>query len=316
MTATPVFYLILIIFSCIFLVKSVELMVKSSSSLAKAIRVSEYSISIFLIAAATSFPELIFGITSAINNNSLLSFGNVIGSNIADLTLVVAIPILIGGMLPTGQSIRNKDLSYAGLFSMLPIFFILDNEISRGEGIALLFVYVAYLVYVFHREKGSENQESFLRTNHWAKNTALLLFSGALMLVSAQILVKSSIGLSELIHIPAIFIGLTLTAVGTSIPELAFGLKVIKTKFKNEIMGSILGSVVVNSTLVVGVTAIISPIKKEANVGNSSILFLALCLIVFIFLSLSGRKLSRVEAVILAGFYIVFVFMEKSLAGI
>jgi cation:H+ antiporter len=180
----------------------------------------------------------------------------------------------------------------------------------------LLIGYAVYLIYVFNRDKGSEGHESPFQAGNWVRKTILLLFSIVLMLVSAQVLVKSSIGLSELVHIPAIFIGLTLTAVGTSIPELVFGLKVIKTKLKSEIMGSVLGSVVVNSTLVVGATAIITPIKREAAEGNTSILFLALSLILFITISLTGRRISRFEAILLTMFYLFFLFMEKRIAGI
>lgn len=312
----PILYLILVVASCITLVKSVEMMVTSSSSLAKAIGISEYSISVFLIAAATSFPELVLGITSATHNNSILSFGNVIGSNIADLTLIIAIPILFGGVLPTGESIRNKDLSYAGLLSLLSVVFILDNEISRTEGMWLLIGYVTYLIYVFNRGSDFKAHESLFQTGNWARKTALLFFSVALMLISAQVLVKYSIGLGELVHIPAIFIGLTLTAAGTSLPELVFGLKVMRTKLKNEIMGNVLGSVVVNSTLVIGATAVINPIKRETADGNISILFLALSLILFIAVSLSGRRISRFEAILLTMFYIMFLFVEKRLAGL
>jgi cation:H+ antiporter len=180
----------------------------------------------------------------------------------------------------------------------------------------LLIGYVTYLIYVFNRGSDFKAHESLFQTGNWARKTALLFFSVALMLISAQVLVKYSIGLGELVHIPAIFIGLTLTAAGTSLPELVFGLKVMRTKLKNEIMGNVLGSVVVNSTLVIGATAVINPIKRETADGNISILFLALSLILFIAVSLSGRRISRFEAILLTMFYIMFLFVEKRLAGL
>lgn len=309
-------HLALVIASCVVLVKAVELMVKSSSSLAKAVRISEYTISVFIIAVATSFPELVFGITSALSNNSLLSFGNVIGSNIADLTLIIAIPILFGGTLSTSMSIRNKDLSYAGLFGLLPVIFILNGELSRYEGMWLILGYIVYLVYVLDREKKSGSPLPVYSTKGWKKNTLIFIFSVIVMLLSAQLLVKESINLSVLLNVPAIFIGLTLTAVGTSIPELVFGLKVIRTRMKNEIIGSVLGSIVANSTLVLGVTALISPIKKEGSTGNSSIAFLMFTLIFFFIISLSGKRISRFEAVILLVVYFVFAYVEKTLTGL
>jgi cation:H+ antiporter len=316
MSLPLIIHFALVVASCILLVKAVEWMVKSSSALAKAIRISEYTISVFIIAVATSFPELVFGITSAVKNTSLLSFGNVIGSNIADLTLIIAIPILIGGALSTSVPIRNKDLSYAGLFNLLPIIFILDGEISRKEGVWLILGYVVYLVYVINRDRGSENIIPAYSTKGWKKNTLILGFSVIMMLLSAQLLVTESLDLSALLKVPAIFIGLTFTAVGTSIPELVFGLKVIRTKLRNEVIGSVLGSVVANSTLVLGATAIISPIKKEGSVGNTSIAFLFFTLIFFFIISLSGRRISRVEAVVLLGVYCLFVYVEKTVTGL
>lgn len=316
MTLPVVYYLVLIIFSCILLVKSVEWLISSSSSLAKAFKISEYTISVFMIAAATSFPELIFGITSAVNNKSILSFGNVIGSNIADLTIIIALPIIFGGALSTRNCILNKDLSYAGLFGILPILSVIDGVISRIDGILLILGYIIYLMYIVKREKENNELVTSLIDRNWKSDLFIFFSAACLILLSAQVLVKSAISFSEVSGLAPLLIGLTITAVGTSIPELVFGLKVIKTRQRGEILGSVLGSVAVNSTLVIGATALINPISKEGYQGDSSVAFLILTLIVFFILTITGRRITRKEALFLVLIYLCFVMVEKYLAKI
>jgi cation:H+ antiporter len=317
MNSTALMYFALILLACFLLVKSVSLMIESSSHFAKLLHVSEYTVSVFMIAMATSFPELIFGIAAASNNDSLLSFGNVLGSNIADLTIIIAVPILIGGALSTRAVIRNKDLAYAGLFGLLPVLFILDGNISRIDAGVLIVTYIIYLIYVMNRERNnSEPLQIFKRERHWLKNLIIFLVSVVVMLISAELMVGSSMKFSEAAKVPAFFIGLIVTAIGTSIPELVFGLKVIRTRQRGEILGSILGSVVVNSTLVIGATALIQPIIKQSKTGNSSILFMLVTLVFFFLISLTKKRLSRFEAVLLIILYIAFALYEKNALGL
>ncbi len=295
------------------LVKSAELMIAASSKLARHFSISEYTISFLVIAFATSLPELMVGIVSALDNNPSLSYGNVLGSNIADLTIIISIPILIGGAISTKEIIKNKDVIFTMFFGTLPLVLMLDGTLSRLDGTILILGYFFYLVLVLRRSTPVEGLIEKIRGTNVLKETGIFIFSVVLLLTSADLIVKVAEQIGILANVPLILIGLTLTAIGTSLPELAFGLKAIKTHHKNEVLGNIVGSVIANSTLVLGVTSIISPISSSTLAGTSSLGFLIGTLALFSFFSYKGRGLGKVEAAILIMTYIAFVMFERFL---
>lgn len=302
--------LLFIILLSILLVKSASLMITSSSKIARHFKISEYTVSFLVIAFATSLPELMVGIVSALDGKPSLSYGNVLGSNIADLTIILAIPILVGGAIATQEIVRNKDLIHTAFFGVLPLILMLDGVLSKFDGLGLLVSYFFYLFLVLRRSSVSESiAQNFVKTNV-LKNLLFFLFSVVLLLISSDLLVKVAENLSIAAGLPIIFVGLTLTAVGTSLPELTFGLKAIKTHHKGEVLGNIVGSVVANSTLVLGVTAILSPILANGDIGMSSVGFLILTLALFLIFGFR-KKLGKTEALIFLALYIIFILTEQ-----
>ncbi|OGC50763.1 hypothetical protein A2716_01875 [candidate division WWE3 bacterium RIFCSPHIGHO2_01_FULL_40_23] len=316
MSSAILLYSLGITASCFLLVKSAEWMISSSSKLARHFHISEYTISFLIVSVATSLPELTVGVVSALDKNPALSFGNVLGSNIADLTIILAIPILLGGALSTKEVLKNKDLIFTVFFSILPLVLIYDGFISRVDSLVLLSGYVLYIFLVLRRSSTFESiLEAFTRVNPY-KELLVFIVSSLLLLLSGDLLVKSAEGISASMGVPLILIGLTVTALGTSLPELAFGLKAIKTNHKGEVVGNIIGSVVANSTLVLGVTGLIAPIPKNGAIGGSSIIFLLVVLLLFFISSVTGRKISKWEAGSLIVIYALFILTEKLLSGV
>ncbi len=310
---TILLYFIGIILLCFLMVKSTTWLIKSSTRIARFYNISEYTVSFLVIAFATSLPELLVGIVSALDKNPSLSYGNVLGSNIADLTLILAIPLLLGGGISTKEIIKNKDLVYTVFFGAFPLVLMYDGLLSRFDAILLLVAYIFYLVLVLRRSTILEAIVNNLHNIKVYKELGIFLMSILALLVSADLLVKVAENVGLLLNVPLIFIGITVTALGTSLPELVFGLKAIKTHHNGEVLGNIVGSVVANSTLVLGVTALISPISKDSSLGFTSIIFLFITLFLFYIFSITSKKLSRIEAAILITVYFVFLIVEKSL---
>ncbi len=300
----------------IILVKAAELLIKSSSRLAHHFKVSEYTISFLVIAFATSLPELIVGIVSALDKNTALSYGNVLGSNIADLTIILAIPVFLGGAIQTKEILKNKDVYFTVFFGIIPLLLLADGAISRLDGIILVCAYIFYLFIVLKRANTLENVLIKLNHTNVKRDFVIFAFSICLLLFSADMLVKVAEAISLLAKIPLILVGLTVTALGTSLPELAFGIKAVKSHHKGEVLGNVIGSVIANSTLVLGVTAIINPIKRYEIVGITSIGFLLITLLLFLLFSISNKAITRKEASLLVILYLAFVLVEKSLAKI
>lgn len=308
----------LIIVAALVLIKAVDWFIESSSQLAQHFGISSYTVSFFLVAAATSLPETVVGITSALERNPLLGYGTVIGSNIALLTLIISVPVLLSVGISTRTILRSKDMYITVVFALLPIALILDADLNITDGFILLAAYIIYTISVIRESTGLEKLlEEFTHVNYW-KQCTIFIVSLLLLLGASEIMVKSALRLSFELGLTVTFVGLTITAIGTSLPEIAFAIGAIKGKHQQEILGNIIGSVVANSTLVLGLIAVIHPIviTPITPVKFIAIIFLVLSLILFVGFARSEEKISKFEALLLFLIYIVFLVMEYNYSNL
>lgn len=311
---TTLIYSVIIVVSSLILIKAVALFISSSSKLAKHIGISEFTISFLLVAIATSLPETIVGVTSAIQENPILSYGNAVGSNVALVTLIIALPIILGSRISTRFIIHSKDIYYSTFFAFMPLMLAVDGTITQLDGLILLVSYIFYSLTILKRSHGTERiLETFDKTNVY-KELFIFIISLVLLLGASEGIVRSAISISESMGWALGFVGVTLTAVGTSLPEIAYALGASKKNQQDEILGNIIGSVVANSTFVLGLTSMISPIKlKGSNFGASTIFFLILSMLFFLKFTKSKERLDKQEAIILLSIYIIFVLVQYKL---
>ena len=290
-----------------------RLFIDSTSKIAQFYNISGYTISFFLVAVATSLPEMMVSVTSALEKNPILAYGNVLGSNVALLTLVVAIPGLIGKGISTRKIFRSKDIYFTILFSVLAIALGWDKVFGKLDGFILLAAYVIYIFAILKERTPLERLfAKFSKVNIW-KQSIVFLFSLTLLLISSQGIVRGALYISESLKLNLVFIGLTITAIGTSLPEIAFVISESKNGSQEEIMGDVVGSVVANTSLVLGLAAIIHPIKLyNGNVGFTSLGFLIVSLILFFVFSKTKKRLDKKESFVLFLLYIVFLIVEFS----
>lgn len=312
--------LVLILAGSIALVTAVKLFIESSSKIARHWGVSGYTISFLIVAIATSLPEVVVGITSAIANNPILSLGNAVGSNVALLTLVISVPILLNTSpgLSTRSVLHSKDAYYTLFFSLLPIALMLDGTLHRYDGLILLVVYCIYFFIVWKRSKGVEKiLEQLEEINVW-KQAVVFIGSLLLLLASSEAIVRAAIGLSSGIGLSVAFIGLTITAIGTSLPELAFTIGAASEgRHQQEILGDVVGSIVANSTVVLGFTAIITPIEiVNGQFGIFTVLSFVFMLLIFLRMIKTREKIDKGEALVLLFMYFGFLAFEFYLQSI
>lgn len=306
----------IMIVSALVITKSIALFIESSSKLAHILNISEYTIAFLVVSVGTSLPELVVAITSGLEKDSILAYGNTVGSNFVLLTLIVGLPILLNHNMSTKELIDSKDIYYGAFFMVLALTMALDGTITRLDGGILLLGYVFYTRSVLRRgTKLSAFLEKFEHVNIW-KQGVMFALSLFLLLTSSEGIVRSAVNISNQLGLSLGFIGLTITALGTSLPELAFAFGIVKQHGKeNEIMADVIGSVVANSTLVLGAASIIYPIKLGAShLGLPTIIVLILTLILFMNFSRSEEEISRLEASILIAVYILFISVEYTLA--
>jgi len=303
--------LLLILGSSLVLVKAVKWFINATTTISKELKISGYTISFLLVSIATSLPEIVVGITSAVEDKAILSYGNALGSNIALLTLVIAFACFMGKGIKTERIFRSKDIYFSSLFSLMAVALALDKRISTTTGILLVLVYVIYSLAFLRSSTPLERiSEKLDEVNLW-KQGVVFIASLGLLIISSEGIVKGAVNLSELLNLQLGFIGLSITALGTSLPEIAYSIAALKVDEEEEILGDIIGSVSANSTIVLGITAIIRPIEiTNGGISIFTYAFAVLTTLLFFGFCKTKENLSKLESITLLFVYIGFLVAQ------
>ncbi len=313
-------YLILLAGFSALLIKATDILTDSLTELSKITKTGKFAITSLILAFATSVPELVVGITAALEGRPNLALGAVLGSNIANISLVIGGATIIGGTLGVAGSFLKIDIFSVFLAGVLPMMLLMDGDLSRVDGVILLFIYGMYNYGLLNKGVRHSSQPSRIvkrllqnavdkRVNRWL---AWLFLGAAMLMFSADMIVKVGSSLAEVMGVPVFLIGLFLVAVGTSLPELSFEIRAIKKKQSGMALGDLFGSIVANSTLVLGVVSVIAPIKLMNGLNEyllASATFGVIFLMFWYFVR-SKRKLERWEGVVLLVAYGLFILAE------
>ncbi|MBN2203003.1 MAG: sodium:calcium antiporter [Candidatus Aenigmarchaeota archaeon] len=300
--------LLFFMLSCAGLAVSGHFVVKSLIKVARFYHLREFVVGFVLMAVMTSMPELFVGIMSALSGFSGISLGDILGANIVNLTIVVGITSLLGKRIKIESEIEKRDVFYTALIAMLPIFLFIDNGLSRFDGILLVGSFFLYLFrLISQRSHFRKIMADHISRKMMEKEVVLFVFSLFVLLLSARFVVEFAIPLVSELSLSPLLIGLTIVSIGTTLPELFFNTNSVLKGHYGMAMGDLLGSVVANSSLVLGIVCIISPI--EASIISFTIAsgFLALVLTLFIIFSKTEREITWKEGVVLLMLYFVFV---------
>ncbi len=309
--------LVFLIISCFALVKSSSFLVKSLTKLASFIGLNEFAIGFIIMAISTSLPELFVGVTSALSNKQSLALGNVIGSNILNLTIVIGVVAVLVKNVKIHSKLIKRDVIFMVAMVILPLFLMWDQKISRIDAVILIGAFCVYLWQMVKQEKSFSRKLSEAKGKMaiWITIAVLSIF---LLLLSAHFVVHFASELSVALKVPELLIGLFIVSLGTSLPELIFEAKSVLEKHDELAIGDLLGSVIINSSLVLGVTALIRPITADFLLFFSSAIFMVLSAFLFMTFAESEKGISWKEGISLILLYMFFVIVEsyiKSLGG-
>jgi len=304
--------LLIFALACIVLVTSGTLLVKTLTKIAAFLKLSEFVVGFIIMAFATSIPELFVGITSAIAKNPALSLGNVIGANIINLTLVIGIAVLLGRGIKIKSRKTKTDALYMVFIATLPIvLIIIGGSLSRIDGIILLVAFALYARRILKQRKLFKKEvEDGIKRPEIIITTILFIFSLALLFLSARFVVEYATVLSGDLALPPIIVGLFIISLGTTLPELTFGSRAVLAGHSEMTLGNSIGSVIVNSTLVLGIVSIICPITANMLLFSVSAIFMVVVAFLFATFVESGNKLYIKEGISLIMLYIFFVIIE------
>lgn len=316
--------LALFVLACIVLVQSNSFLVKSLAKISYFLKLNEFTIGFIIMSLATSLPELFVGIMSALSGTPEFAIGNVIGSNILDLTLVIGIAALLAKNINIESKIIRKDMIYMLLIAVLPVILLMDHHLwwkfglfpnmiqglSRMDGIILLGVYAYYIYTLVQQEARFSRIVDKTSRKEAIKFMLLFLVSITLLLISAHFVVDYAKLLSIDLAISPLLVGLFIISFGTSLPELIFETKAVLSKHQSMAIGDLVGSVITNSALVLGVTAVIAPIAVNSVIYLTSTLFMLFSAFIFFTFAESGNKITWTEGIALLFLYVLFIIIE------
>ena len=306
--------LVLIFLGFFLLVIGGEFIVRASVALSLRFNISKFVIGMTVVSFATSLPELIVSINAALNNSPSIAINNVVGSNIANIGLVLALIALLSNISVNEKSFR-RDWSWMFFLSiMLWLFIITDNELNGFEG----FLLIAFLVnFVYKVLKNSESTELLNDVDEKLKLTSnfkilIWLFISSLTLYfGAEFLVDGAVKFANQINISEAVISVSIVAIGTSIPELAASLVAIAKNEKGISVGNLIGSNIFNIGSVLGITAIIKDIPIAEEIIQRDILWMMAFTVLIMVLSVlpEKNKISKYKGLIMLIGYFVFIFL-------
>jgi len=307
----------LVIIGLILLVIGGEFLVRSSVALSFRFNISKMIIGLTVVSFATSSPELLVSLQAALSGYSDISLGNVIGSNIANIGLVLGLTAIISSMETDSDFIKFNWPVMMILTGMMYLFLYTGENISRLEGGALLLVIVVFLGVLIKkaRTKGAKSESEVdpsLEQTSGFKIILWLLIGAAGLYFGSEWLVDGAVGIAKSFEVSERVISVTMIAIGTSVPELAASVIAALKQEKGISLGNLIGSNIFNIGSVIGLTAIIQPIflQSEEILTNDIFWMIGFSFILFPLIFIPPKKvISRYKGVILFLAYILFILL-------
>ncbi len=308
---------VLLLVGFVLLVKGADYFVSGASGVAKKLRVPALLIGLTIVAFGTSAPEAAVSISAAIKGNNGIAMGNVLGSNLFNMTFIIGLSALFYPLVVEKQTVKKEIpimlLSALALAAISADTYLTQSKVAmsldRGDGIVLLLFFSVFIYYIFEVAKNSRETMAIEDVMMKAESTKMIIYTvggvtaiiiGGNMVVNSATEIARSFGLSETV------IGLTIVAIGTSLPELVTSVVASIKKQPDIAVGNIVGSNIFNVLFILGVSAVISPLSID---GSLIVELMLNVLITIFFLGFSRTKhtISKIEGVVLLCAYVAYV---------
>ena len=302
-----------ILFGIILLSQGGDLLTKSSVDISIKLSIPKIIIGMTVVSFATSAPELIVSLNATLDGLPNFAIGNVLGSNIANIGLVLGI-ITIIYPISLKQRFYNTDFPLLIISTALFYYVIYsESQISRVEGLILVIAIISILFYLFFYQKNDQTELSEdldIDKISIFKSFLYILFSGSLLWLGSETLIKSAVSVANELDVSERIISITMVAIGTSIPELAASI-VASLKKQNDLsIGNLIGSNIFNLLVVIGITSIIMPINGiDRSIIYNDMLWVILFSVIILPLAYFGKKniLTRKKGIMLLALYLIFI---------
>lgn len=300
---------IYLVLGLVILVLSGEFLVKGGTQIANHFKIPKLIIGLTIVSIGTSAPELFVSIDAALMGSPDLSIGNVVGSNIANIGLILGATTLILPISITKETTRINLPIMIGI-SFVLFFLAKDYSLSLGNGILLVSMLVGYILFLKFRNKNKKDEQIEIPTMSWKFAVLYIVIASVGLYYGADLLVKSSQNIALSFGVSERIVGLTVLAFGTSLPELATSIIAAIKKQDDISIGNIIGSNIFNILCVLGFTSIVKPININPRILDFDIYVMIGVSVFLLLLTISPfakGKIRRFEGVLLLSSYVGYV---------
>ena len=307
-----VFNFSLLIIGFVLLMKGADVFVDGASKIAIKMHVPEIVVGLTIVAMGTSAPEAAISITAALNNGAAISIGNVIGSNIMNIALILGLTSIIA-TLPIKDNTLKIEIPFVVIITvilcMMGYFF---HEINRLAALLLIILFIAFLSYLYWLSKKGvdsvEEVEELSEKDTYLRLLALIVIGAVMIVVGSDLTVDAAKAIAKIFGISDRIIGLTIVAFGTSLPELVTSVTAARKGKTDIAIGNIVGSNIFNILFVLGISGLVSPspIFFDSAFLIDGVIAIVAAVLLFV-LSYSKKSLNRIGGIILLAGYIIYI---------
>ena len=312
------FFIFIFIFYCLVLAWLSSSLIKSLIQIAQYLNWREFIIAFFVMAFATSLTNLFVDLGAVLQKTPQLAFGDIIGGNLVDLTIILAIAVFFSKKgLSAKSEMVQKSAIFTTIIAVLPLFLIWDKSLDRIDGLILILTFLFYSFWLFSKKERftkiySSNTKSPIKDfKSFLFNLVKIIILLTLLLATSQAIISSAQFFSDKLGISLALVGILIVGLGNAFPEMYFSIISARKEENWLVLGNLMGSVIICSTLVLGIIALVSPFEIK---DFSPFLTARIFLIVAAFLSLifikTGRKITKKEGLLLLSIYITFLLVE------
>jgi cation:H+ antiporter len=306
------FELVILFLSILVLSRSSGMVIESAVKLSRFFNISQLAVGLLLVAVATSLPELSVSITSSSAGEGALAAGNVFGSNIANILVILGVGAFIYGIKISPRNLKDIGLALL-LTTLISIYIVYNTSVQQKalnffEGVVLIGIFGIY-VWDALRKKRVDNGKPKTIVKKKKALEAFLLFGLGIMLVvvSSAFVVDSAVAVATSFGIAQSFIGATVIALGTSLPELSTAIQAIRKSHYGLVLGNVIGSNVTNITLVLGVASVINPIEVRLPVFIAALLFAVVANSILFYVGAINKSMSRFGGALFLMIYVIYI---------
>lgn len=302
---------ILLILGFVLLVKGADFFVDGASSIAAKLKVPSLIIGLTVVSIGTSLPEAAVSISASLSGNNGISLGNVIGSNIFNLLMVVGISALILPV-PTDRDILKRDMPVNIAITAILFLMLLDGTLNRYDAIILLVMLVAYMFILIRSALKNRVEGDETKVLSWAKSVIFTVCGAVAIIIGGDLVVDNASAIAISLGMGDTLVGLTIVAFGTSLPELVTSVVAAKKGDSGIAMGNVVGSCIFNILFILGMAGVIQPMAAESAFLIDTGILLGITGLM-LFFAATGKKTNRAEgaiSVLLYAAYTAYIIMR------